>query len=65
VAALIDPSLVKAEPLRAIVETGGEHTAGKLLVALPTADAPATANVALQGAAPRAERIIMDRLAAR
>lgn len=64
VAALVDPSLVKLEPLRAVVEPGGEHTAGKLLVALPEPDAPATANVALKVDAPRAEKFILDRLVA-
>lgn len=64
VAALIEPSLVTLEPLRAVVDTGGEHTAGKLLVAPPTPDAPATAGVALHVDAPRAERFILDRLAA-
>jgi inosine-uridine nucleoside N-ribohydrolase len=61
---LVDPSLVKLEPLRAVVEPGGEHTAGKLLVALPEPDAPATANVALKVDAPRAEKFILDRLVA-
>jgi len=65
VAALIDPSLVTTESLRAVVETRGEHTAGKLLVAPPSSDAPATANVALYVDAPRAERFILDRLAVR
>jgi purine nucleosidase len=64
VAALIEPSLVTIEPLRAVVVTAGEHTAGELLVALPVPDAPATAGVALGVDAPRAERFIVDRLAA-
>jgi purine nucleosidase len=64
VAALIEPSLVVAKPLRAVVETGGEYTEGKLLVALPVPDAPATASVALAVDAPRAERFIVGRLAA-
>jgi len=64
VAALIEPSLVTTEPLRAVVETAGEQTAGELLVALPVPDAPATADVALEVDAPRAERFIVDRLAA-
>jgi purine nucleosidase len=65
IAALIEPSLVVLEPLRAVVETGGEHTTGKLLVAPPAPDAPATAHVALGVDATRAERFIVDRLAAR
>jgi inosine-uridine nucleoside N-ribohydrolase len=64
VAALIEPSLVTLEPLRAHVETRGEHTAGELLVALPVPDAPATASVALGVDAPRAERFIAGRLSA-
>jgi purine nucleosidase len=64
VAALIEPSLVKIEALQAVVETGGEHTAGKLLVALPEPATPATAGAALSVDAPRAERFILDRLAA-
>jgi purine nucleosidase len=62
VATLIQPGLVRLEPVRAFVETRGEHTAGALLVALPTADAPATARVALEVDAPRAEQFIAERL---
>jgi purine nucleosidase len=64
VAALIDPSLVMAEPLRAVVEPRGEYTVGKLLVALPAPGAPASASVALGVDAPRAEQFIVDRLTA-
>jgi purine nucleosidase len=63
VAALVDPSLVTIEPLRAVVEARGEHAAGKLLVARPTPEAPATADVALHVDAPRAEEFILGRLA--
>jgi purine nucleosidase len=63
VAALIEPSLVTPEPLLAVVESGEEPTAGKLLVAPPTQDAPATADVALHVDASSAERFILDRLA--
>jgi purine nucleosidase len=65
VAAMIDPSLVTLEPLRAVVEAGGEHAAGTLGVELPAPDAPATAHVALGVDAPRAEQFIVDRLAVR
>jgi inosine-uridine nucleoside N-ribohydrolase len=65
VAALIEPSLLTLEALRAVVETEGEHTAGELLVTPPLPDAPATAGVALGVDAPRAERFIVDRLAAK
>jgi len=63
VAALIEPSLVTMEPRRAAVDTGEEHTAGKLLVALSAPDAPANADVAVAVDARRAERFILDRLA--
>ena len=63
VATVIDPTLVRCEPVRAVVETVGEHTAGALLAAAPTPDAPATARIALAVDAARAERFIIDRLA--
>ena len=63
VATVIDPTLVRCEPVRAVVETAGEHTAGALLAAAPTPDAPATARIALAVDAARAERFIVDRLA--
>ena len=63
VATVIDPTLVRCEPVRAVVETAGEHTAGALLAAASTPDAPATARIALAVDAARAERFIIDRLA--
>ena len=63
VATVIDPTLVRCEPVRAVVETVGEHTAGALLAAAPRPDAPATARIALAVDAARAERFIVDRLA--
>lgn len=62
VATALDPTLVTWQPVRAVIETGGEHTAGQLLVALPTADAPATAQVALDVDVERSERFIVERL---
>jgi inosine-uridine nucleoside N-ribohydrolase len=62
VTSLLDPSLMHLELLHAVVETVGEHSAGKLLVHLPCEDMPATARVALDVDAARAERFIIDRL---
>jgi purine nucleosidase len=63
VAGLIRPELLQHERLHAVVETGGQFTAGKLLVALPTPAAPAMAQVALGVDAPGAEQFIVERLA--
>jgi purine nucleosidase len=63
VAGLMRPELLEHERLHAVVETGGQFTAGKLLVALPTAAAPATAHIALGVDAPASEQFIVDRLA--
>ena len=62
-ATVIEPKLVKWEPLYAVVETGGTHTAGKLLVRPPTDVLPATAEVALGTSAAQAEGFIVKRLA--
>jgi purine nucleosidase len=62
VATAIDSTLVTWQPVRAVIETGGEHTAGQLLVAPPPADGPATAQVALDVDIERSERFIVDRL---
>jgi purine nucleosidase len=62
VATLLDPTLVESQPVRIIVETQGEHTAGATLVSLPTAEAPATTRIALHVDAPAAERFIVERL---
>ncbi|MCX6033219.1 MAG: nucleoside hydrolase [Chloroflexi bacterium] len=59
---LLDPSLVELQPVRITIETQGEHTAGATLVSLPTAEAPATARIALRVDAPAAERFIVERL---
>ena len=57
-------SCVKWESLHAVVETGGTHTAGKLLVKPPGKAAPATAKVAALGVAVQeAEHFILGRLA--
>jgi purine nucleosidase len=62
VATAIEPTLVTWSSVRAVVETQGEHTAGATLVALPTPDKPATADVALDVDVERAERFIVERL---
>jgi purine nucleosidase len=62
VASTIDPTLVRFEALRAVVETGGEQAAGKLLVALAEPGSPATAEVALDVDVERSETFIVDRL---
>ena len=63
VASVIRPELVKWESLHAVVETGGTHTAGKLLVKPPAEGSPATAEVALGVSAQEAEHFILGRLA--
>lgn len=67
VATVIEPTLVKWEPVHAVVETGGLYTAGKLLVRRPV-EAPTmaeqvSAQVALSVDACRAEAFILERLA--
>jgi purine nucleosidase len=61
-ATAIDPSLVTFEPVRAVIETGGEHTAGKLLVCLPSEEA-ANAEVALSVDVGRSRRFMLERIA--
>ena len=63
VASVIRPELVRWESLHAVVETGGMHTAGKLLVKPPAGDAPATAEVALGVSVAQAEAFIVGRIA--
>jgi inosine-uridine nucleoside N-ribohydrolase len=63
VASVIRPELIKWESLHAVVETGGTHTAGKLLVKPPAEGSPATAEVALGVSAQEAEHFILGRLA--
>lgn len=62
-AILICPDLVTLTPVRAVVETRGEHTAGATLVGLPMDGKAPTAEVALAVDAPAAEAFIVDRLA--
>lgn len=61
-ATVIEPTLVTWQAVQAVVETGGEHTAGQLLVALPAVEAPSTAQVALDVDVERSERFIVGRL---
>ena len=62
VATLLDPTLVEFQPVRMVVETQGEHTAGATLAALPTVEAPANARIALRVDVAAAERFIAERL---
>ena len=63
VATLLYPTVVEFQPVRVAIETQGEHTTGATLVSLPTAQAPATVQIALKVDAPRAEQFIVARLA--
>ena len=63
VATVIRPELFRWESLHAVVEAGGTHTAGKLLVKLPSESTPATAEVALGVNVAPAEAFIIGRLA--
>lgn len=62
VATAIEPTLVTWQAVRAVIETGGEHTPGQLLVALPTTEQPATAQIALDVDVERSEQFIVERL---
>jgi purine nucleosidase len=62
VATLLNRTLVRTELVRAVVEMHGEYTAGMLLAAQPTPEAPATAVVALEVDAARAEQFMVERL---
>ncbi len=64
VATVIRPDLVRLTDLHLDVETGGEHAAGATLARAPTADAPASAAVALDVDAERFEAFLVERLAA-
>jgi purine nucleosidase len=63
VSTLILPDLVKLRDLHVDVETGGSFTCGATLVRAPAADAPATAQVALEVDTPRFEEFLVARLA--
>jgi purine nucleosidase len=62
VATAIDATLVSWQPVRAVIETAGEHSAGQLLVSALSAGAAETARVALDVDVERSERFIVDRL---
>lgn len=62
-ALLVDPSLMSLVPVRLVIETQGEHTAGMMLVGKPDLGAPANAQIALDVDVPRAERFIVERVA--
>ncbi len=61
-ATVIESTLVKWEPVHAVVETGGIHTAGELLVKRPAEPEQVTAQVALSVDPQRAETFIVERL---
>lgn len=61
-ATVIEPSLVGWEPVVAVVETRGEHTAGKLLVKSLAEGERATAHIALAVDPARAAAFIVERL---
>ena len=63
VASVIRPELVKWASLHAVVETGGTHTTGKLLVRPPAEGSPATAEVALGVSVAQTEAFIVGRIA--
>jgi purine nucleosidase len=63
IASVLRPELVKWESLHTVVETGGTHTAGKLLVRPPAEGSPVTAEVALGVTAAQAEGFIVGRIA--
>jgi purine nucleosidase len=64
VALLIRPDLVNWKPVHAQVETGGDYSAGRLIVHSPGARHPANAEIALQVDAQAAHDFIVGRLLA-
>jgi purine nucleosidase len=62
VAGVIQPDLLRWEHVRAVIETGGRHTAGQLLASAADRDT-ATAEIALGVDAARAEQFITGRIA--
>jgi inosine-uridine nucleoside N-ribohydrolase len=62
-ATVVRSDLVGLSDLRVEVETEGHHAAGMTLMRRPTAEAPATARVALTVDAPAAEEFVVGRLA--
>ncbi len=63
-AALLVPELLQWTPVHALLETGGEYSAGRLIVRTPDAGAAPNAEIALEVAAPVAHDFIVDRLLA-
>lgn len=61
-ATVIEPALATWMPARALVETEGVYTSGKLLAQTPTEDAIATAEIALCVKRTEAESLILSRL---
>jgi purine nucleosidase len=63
VATLLQPDLVKIQSLHVDVETSGRHTTGATLFRLPSDDAPANVQVALEVDGERASEFILNRIA--
>ena len=63
VATLLRPDLVTWTPVHVKVESGGEHSAGRLIASAPTPEAPENARIALQVDVNAAHGFIMSRLA--
>jgi inosine-uridine nucleoside N-ribohydrolase len=62
-ALVVKPLLCDVAKLRVEVETQGQHGAGVTFMRMPSAEAPATADVALGVDPSEAERFVVDRLA--
>lgn len=64
VATLIRPDLVEWTPIHAQVETGGEHSVGKLIASVPDEKGDANAEIALRVDVSAAHQFIVERLLA-
>ncbi len=64
VAAVVKPDLLKLRSLHVDVELGGRHAAGATLVRMPTEEAPANAQVALEVDVSEFEEFLVSRLEA-
>jgi purine nucleosidase len=62
VATLLQPNLIKSQPLHVIIETTGHHTTGATLMKLPSDSAPANAHVALEVEEEGARELILHRI---
>ncbi len=64
VAVVFEPDLVKLRPLHVDVELGGQHTVGVTLARMPTEDAPANAQMALDVDVSAFEELLVRRIEA-